>query len=81
MRILILAAAGWFLIYAARCAWRPLATCRSCRGAAFLPRRSRLMAALRGPRTCRRCRGVGTRIRLGRRAYDHLRRLQRAGTR
>lgn len=76
-----LALVVWLAIYAARCAWFPLTRCRSCAGAAFRPRRSRILSALRGPRTCRRCTGTGSRIRLGRRAYDRMRRLQRAGTR
>lgn len=73
-------------VYAALCAWRPLVRCSSCRGALLRRRRGpRWLAILadrfRGPALCRRCRGRGVRIRLGRRAYDHLRRLQKAGSR
>jgi len=69
------------LIYAARCAWRPLVTCKACGGSTIRPRRSRLVTAIRGPRACRRCRGTGARILLGRRLYDRMRKLQRAGSR
>jgi hypothetical protein len=71
-------------LYAAACAWVPLARCRSCRGALIRPRRGPLAGmrtAVRGVRWCRRCAGTGRRIRIGRRAYNHLRALQRAGTR
>ena len=69
------------LIYAARCAWRPLVACKACAGSTIRPRRSRLVTAIRGPRACRRCRGTGARILLGRRLYDRMRKLQRAGSR
>jgi hypothetical protein len=69
------------LIYAARCAWRPLVRCKACDGSTIRPRRSRLVTAIRGPRACRRCQGTGARILLGRRLYDRTRKLQRAGSR
>lgn len=78
---LALAVAAALLIYAARCAWRPLVRCKACGGSTVRPRRSRLVTAIRGPRACRRCRGTGARILLGRRLYDRTRKLQRAGSR
>jgi len=81
--LLAVLAGGW---YAALCAGRPLVRCRSCRGAMVRRRRGPavivwLLVRFRGVALCPRCRGRGTRIRLGRRAYDKVRELQRAGTR
>jgi hypothetical protein len=85
MRLVLLAVVA-VAVYAGLCAWRPLARCRSCRGTLVRTRRGpRLILwwldRLRGPKLCRRCGATGRRIRYGRRAYDHLRRLQRAGSR
>lgn len=78
-----MAACGW---YAALCAWSPLGRCRACRGRMVHARRGPKVLRwwldkTRGAKLCRRCDATGRRIRIGRRAYDHLRRLQRAGNR
>lgn len=86
MRIFIPAAVVWLAVYVALCAWRPLARCRACRGALVRARRGpRLLVwwldRMRGARLCRRCGATGRRIRYGRRLYNHVRAIQRAGTR
>lgn len=74
---------GW---YAALCAARPLVRCRACRGTLVRRRRGPavivwLLERFRGVAVCRTCRGRGVRIRWGRRAYDAVREIQKAGTR
>ncbi|MGH4020513.1 MAG: hypothetical protein ACRDT0_15010 [Pseudonocardiaceae bacterium] len=61
--------------YALACTIWPYKPCRRCSGAGKL--RSPLGRSLRH---CPRCRGTGLRLRAGRRAYNHLRRLHRDTT-
>lgn len=60
--------------YMLACAAWPFAPCRRCHGTA------KLRAPLgRAFRLCPTCRATGRRLRLGRRAYNHLTRLYRDG--
>ena len=61
------------LCYAWLCWMRPFRRCRTCDG-----RGQSKTWLLHRRRTCRRCGGEGWRLRHGRRAYNHLRRLHRA---
>lgn len=71
---LVIAAALLTLGYALACAAWPFAPCRRCKGTA------KLRAPLgRAFRLCPTCRATGRRLRLGRRAYNHLSRLYRDG--
>ena len=55
--------------YLLACSLWPFTPCRRCHGTA-----QRRAPIGRGVRFCRRCRGTGLRLRLGRRAFNHLRR-------
>lgn len=61
------------LCYAWLCWMRPFKRCRTCNG-----RGQTTTWFLHRCRTCRRCAGEGWRLRHGRRAYNHLRRLHQA---
>lgn len=75
--------------YIARCWLRPFTVCDRCRGTGTAP--TTTMDRLRGrsprPRAlharpdCRRCRGTGLRLRIGRRLYNHFRRIHTEATR
>jgi len=58
------------------CWMRPFRRCPKCEGTGWT-----CSAVLRRPKPCRRCVGEGWRLRHGRRAYNHLHRLHRDGTR
>jgi hypothetical protein len=73
--------------YTVRCWVRPFTDCHRCHGTGDTRRRltDRLRyghrprpRAARGRPACPRCRGTGLRLRLGRRAYNHLTRVRRA---
>jgi hypothetical protein len=66
--------------YALLCTASPFGTCRRCHGQPPARRRALTPARILGGgspyrRVCRRCHGSGIRLRLGRRLYNHLRRL------
>jgi hypothetical protein len=67
--------------YAAVCAASPFGTCRRCHGQPPARRRALTPGRIfgRSPyrRVCRRCHDTGIRLRIGRRLYNHLRRLTR----
>lgn len=70
--VLVTLGGGYVLV----CAGWPFARCRRCHGTGSL------RAPLgRGRRLCPRCDATGLRLRLGRRLWNHLRRLRREGTR
>ncbi|MEV6864068.1 hypothetical protein AB0M44_24055 [Streptosporangium subroseum] len=69
---LILAALGWLAFYALRCAATPFGPCRHCAGEG-----KRTPRFGRKRRYCHRCEGTGLRLRTGRRAWNHTRRLYR----
>lgn len=56
--------------YLALCWVEPFRACRTCHGRGRLP-----TGFGRSTRTCRRCRGTGLRLRLGRHAINHYRRI------
>jgi hypothetical protein len=62
--------------YVLVCAGWPFARCRRCHGTGSL------RAPIgRGRRLCLRCDATGLRLRIGRRVWNHLRRLRREGSR
>ncbi|MFB9851050.1 hypothetical protein ACFFMR_11720 [Micromonospora andamanensis] len=73
--------------YGAACYVRPFTACHRCNGTGTAPltlwkrllRRTTGPRALRGRHDCHRCTGTGLRLRIGRRAVNHLRRTRRAG--
>jgi hypothetical protein len=69
---LVTLSGGYVLV----CAGWPFARCRRCVGTG-----SRRAPVDRGRRLCPRCDATGLRLRLGRRLWNHLRRLHREGTR
>ncbi|YCK40169.1 hypothetical protein ACNF49_40725 [Actinomadura sp. ATCC 39365] len=60
------------LSYIYNCYARPFRSHRRCNGTGHIP-----YLFGRGWRFCLRCQATGLRLRLGRRAWNHLRRLQR----
>jgi hypothetical protein len=68
---LLLALLVLTLGYALACTAWPYTPCPRCRGSA-----RRRAPVGRGFRFCRRCRSTGVRLRWGRRAWNHLRRLR-----
>ena len=68
--LLIAGYAAWYIL---ACALVPFGRCPCTRTPAGNRRRR--------DRLCRRCDGTGRRVRLGRRIYNHVRRLHRDGTR
>jgi hypothetical protein len=75
---LLLAAAGLLaaLVYAASCWLWPYTHCRRCHGLGHISRDDHKVFRL-----CRRCHGTGRRLRLGRRAFNHLARRRRDAAR
>ncbi|WP_091644607.1 hypothetical protein [Micromonospora pallida] len=75
--------------YAGACWVRPFTACKRCTGTGIAPprlwerllRRTTRPRALHGRPDCRRCTGTGLRLRIGRRAFNHFRRLRRQATR
>lgn len=76
--------------YGGACWLKPFTHCDRCKGHGVAPSglsdRLRYGArpehrAVRGLPNCPRCRGTGLRLRIGRRAYNHLTRIYREGTR
>lgn len=75
--------------YAGTCYVKPFTACHRCKGSGTAPptlwqrlrRRTTKPRALRGRPDCRRCSGTGLRLRIGRRTFNHFRRLRRQGTR
>ena len=75
--------------YGAACYVRPFTACNRCKGSGMAPprlwdrlrRRTIRARALRGRPDCRRCTGTGLRLRIGRRAFNHFRRIRRQATR
>ncbi|MEU4772814.1 hypothetical protein [Micromonospora sp. NPDC023644] len=75
--------------YAGACYVKPFTACHRCKGSGTAPptwwqrlrRRAVNPRALRGRPDCRRCSGTGLRLRIGRRVFNHFRRLRRQGTR
>ncbi|MER7505946.1 hypothetical protein AB0L05_34725 [Nonomuraea pusilla] len=65
-----IAAAIATLCYVSTCYARPFTRCPRCKGRRHLPNRIG-----RGSHDCRRCDGTGLRLRLGRRLWNHVRRL------
>lgn len=72
---LTLAAALWLTGYLMRCAVSPFGPCRRCEGDGKI--RPRPGGLRHKARYCRRCDGTGLRLRIGRRAWNHARRLHR----
>ncbi len=75
--------------YGLACWARPFTHCHRCNGVGASPRRTSdwlrygpapKPRAARGAPTCPRCRGTGLRLRIGRRAANHLIRTRRRGT-
>lgn len=72
--------------YAARCWLKPFAVCHRCKGTGTAPAttmdrlrgRATSPRALRGRPDCRHCRATGLRLRIGRRLFNHVRRIRRA---
>ena len=64
------------LAYAIVCAAAPFGACRRCHGVG-----KTLTPNGHVKRWCRRCEGTGLRLRWGRRLFNYLRALRRAGTR
>lgn len=59
-------------MYAASCAWWPLAKCWRCEGSGKRARRDGKVW-----RSCRWCRGTGRRLRVGRWAWNRVSRLRK----
>ncbi|MFG3254953.1 hypothetical protein [Streptomyces sp. NPDC048172] len=76
---MLLASTGLLLAtlagYAALCAARPFAVCRTCHGTGLRDTRRRSM------KRCRRCKGRRYRLRIGARLANTARRIHAAGTR
>lgn len=73
--ILAVTVAAAVILYTASCTWWPFARCRCCDGTGRHARNDGKVF-----RRCRWCRSTGRRLRLGRRAYNALRRRQRDAT-
>lgn len=84
--ILLVVTLGYVGGYAVACWLKPFTACHRCDGTGTrapglmdrLRRRHPQPRALRGRPDCGRCRGTGLRLRIGRRIFNHFRRLRRA---